>query len=53
MEKITDAVGREKADHEEPKRCSCMRWAFPLGQAIITAYHGHAKENACKEVSFH
>lgn len=57
MEKITDAVGREKVDHEAPKRSSCMGWAFPFGQAIITAYHGHAKENACKEVfaevSFH
>lgn len=34
----------------EPKCFSCIGWPFLLGQAIITAYHGHAKENLCKEV---
>lgn len=41
----------------EPKCFSCIGWPVLLGQAIITAYHGHAKENLCKEVlagvSFH
>lgn len=52
MEKITDAVGREKVDHEEPKRSSCMGWAFPFGQAIITACHGHAKEKSLQRFPF-
>lgn len=49
--------GERKGQLSEPKCFSCVGRPFLLGQAISTAYHGHAKENLCKEVlaevSFH